>query len=234
MTLIYDGAFYSQQREGSKRSARIILPIIFDLIKPQSIVDVGCGVGTWLSVAGELGVRNLTGFEGNWVKDVLREEGNFSINLSDLERKIATADRFDLAMCLEVAEHLSEPRADSLVADLCSLSDVVLFGAAIPGQGGTGHVNEQWQSYWANNFQKNGFLAYDVIRPEVWTNDQVEPWYRQNILLYSRKPLPGYRAARMIDVVHSVVYEWKLSPPTFRYLVGELPRAFKRAVARRL
>jgi SAM-dependent methyltransferase len=233
MTSIYDDAFYTRQREGSKRSARIILPIIFDLIKPQSIVDIGCGVGTWLSVASELGVGNLVGFEGNWVKDVRKEEGNFSVNFSDLERKIATADRFDLAICLEVAEHLSEARADSLVADLCSLSDVVLFGAAVPGQGGTGHVNEQWQSYWANNFQKNGLLAYDVIRPEVWTNDQVRPWYRQNILLYSRKPLPGYQAARMVDVIHPVVYKWK-NPPTFRYLVGELPGAFKRAVARRL
>jgi ribosomal protein L11 methylase PrmA len=100
MTSSYDGAFYTRQREGSKRSARIILPIIFDLIKPQSIVDVGCGVGTWLSVASELGVGNLVGFEGNWVKDVRKEEGNFSVNFSDLERKIATADRFDLAMCL--------------------------------------------------------------------------------------------------------------------------------------
>ena len=64
--------------------------------------------------------------------------------------------RFDLVNCLEVAEHLDASRADSFVDDLCALGDVVVFSAAIPGQGGTHHVNEQFQSYWQERFRRNG------------------------------------------------------------------------------
>lgn len=227
----YDDAFYAQQREGSRRSARIVLPIVFDIVAPKSIVDVGCGVGTWLSVASELGIPKLVGFDGDYVRSLRMERGNFTFNSVDLERAVSSSDRFDLATCLEVAEHISEARAGSLVSDLCKLSDAVLFSAAVPGQGGTDHVNEQWQSYWAKKFQANGYAAYDVVRPKIWTDDDVEPWYRQNILLYSRQPLPGREPATMIDVIHPVVHEWK-TPPAFRYLVGQIPIAFKRAVSK--
>jgi len=209
----YNEAFYLQQREGSKKSASVILPIVFDIFKPKAVVDIGCGVGTWLSIAGKLGATKLVGLEGNWVKDVKKEPGNIQVNLCDLEREIAApAQKFDLALCLEVAEHLSERRSESLVGDLCTLSDVVLFGAAIPGQGGTMHINEQWQSYWATKFRRRGYLPYDVVRPQIWNNADVELWYRQNMLVYAKSSVEGYAQAQMIDVIHPGVYEWK-NPP---------------------
>jgi predicted RNA methylase len=65
----YDEEFYSIQRAGSDSSARVVLPIIFDLIKPSSVIDVGCGVGTWLAVASELGATTVAGFEGEWARE---------------------------------------------------------------------------------------------------------------------------------------------------------------------
>lgn len=104
----------------------------------------------------------------------------------DLESNIqfTYGNKFDLCLCLEVAEHVSEGKADSLINYLCSLSDYVLFSAAIPNQGGTGHINEQWQTYWADKFYANGFGA-ELLYP-VRDNEKVEPWYRQNMILYKR------------------------------------------------
>ena len=90
----------------------------------------------------------------------------------------------DLAICLEVAEHLTPAAGARLVKTLCSVAPVVLFSAAIPAQGGTNHINEQWQSHWADEFAAHGFDCFDPIRPEIWNDRDVFPWYRQNILLF--------------------------------------------------
>ncbi len=163
-------------------SAQAVLPIIFNLIHPKSIVDVGCGTGTWLGVAKSLGAKDVVGFEGEWVRGSAKDD--LDIRFVDLEQSLRLDRKFDLAICLEVAEHLSAARAASLVDDLCALSDCVLFSAAIPGQGGTNHINERRQSYWAALFAERRFFLCDVIRPRVWNSRAVEWWYKQNSFLY--------------------------------------------------
>lgn len=207
---VHYGTWFYTRPEGSQRSAEIILPLVFDLLKPKSVVDIGCGAGTWLNAAEALGVARRVGFEGEWAASS-GHEMRHEMRLQNLEQPIITDEKFDFAMCVEVAEHLSEDRAPSLVRDLCKFSDFVLFGAAIPGQGGVNHINEQWQSYWAEKFAANGYLPYDVVRPRVWEDDEVLYWYRQNLLLYVRDTaadrLKG-RAERctMVDVVHPLQY----------------------------
>ena len=108
------------------------------------------------------------------------------------------------AVCVEVAEHLAPSRGPALVEELCALAPNVLFSAAIPGQGGTHHLNERWQSYWASLFRKHGYEPFDIIRPRVWDNSSVEYWYRQNCLLYVKNALPE---AAMLDVIHPMRFE---------------------------
>ena len=180
----YSTTFYRDIQHGSRISAEIILPPIFQAIRPKTVVDVGCGVGTWLSVAKKLGA-SCVGFEGQWVDGVAPDE--LDIRVTDLEKPLPSVGNFDLAMCLEVAEHLSNTRGVSIVSDICRLSDYVLFSAAIPGQGGTNHSNEQWQSWWADLFAQNDFVMFDCVRPSVWENRAVEWWYRQNVFLYVAK-----------------------------------------------
>ena len=67
---------------------------------------------------------------------------------------------------------------------MTKLGDVILFSAAVLGQGGTNHVNEQMPSYWAKKFLRLGYVGIDCIRPEVWENYKVQVWYRQNTLMY--------------------------------------------------
>jgi SAM-dependent methyltransferase len=163
---------------------------VFEQTNPASVVDVGCGAGTWLAAARKLGAGKAVGVEGAWVANVRSASTDIEMHHADLEAPLPPLGRFDLAMCMEVAEHLSRDRAESLVADLCALSDTVLFSAAVPWQGGIGHLNEQPQSYWAGLFAENGFGAHDVIRPRVWKDGRVSYWYRQNAILY-RKGVPG-------------------------------------------
>jgi hypothetical protein len=60
----------------------------------------------------------------------------------------------------------------------------VLFSAAIPGQGGRDHVNEQWQTCWTLIFSQYNYTVCDVVRPKIWKNRRIAYWYRQNILLF--------------------------------------------------
>jgi SAM-dependent methyltransferase len=204
MTDVYSSTFYDDFQRGSRMSAEVILPPIFKAISPRTVIDIGCGVGTWISVAQKLGAQ-CVGLEGSWVKDVgLRD---FDIRVADLEKPLPVAGKFDLAFCLEVGEHLSTERSASLVRELCSLADYVLFSAAIPGQGGRSHINEQWQSWWSDLFAKNGFVLIDCIRPGVWNNRAVDWWYRQNAFLYVAKSkcdalaLPK-QSSLPIDIMH--------------------------------
>jgi len=58
----------------------------------------------------------------------------------------------------------------------------------VPGQGGHGHVNEQWPSYWVQRFDALGFSCSGALRWMFWNRDDVEYWYRQNLLFFTREP----------------------------------------------
>lgn len=183
---IYDSAFYNEQSQGSQCSARQVLPLVQDWIHPRSVIDVGCGVGAWLSVWQELGIHNFLGVDGDYVDrdQLLIPQQTFLAR--NLVEPLDLDQRFDLAMSLEVAEHLPLEAADAFVETLVQLSDVVLFSAAIPFQGGTGHLNEQWTKEWIKRFEQQGYRLLDLLRHRLWENPNVEPWYIQNLLLFIR------------------------------------------------
>ncbi len=149
-------------------------------------MDVGCGVGTWLSVSAELGASNVLGLEGPWLLDQPRLAiDRDKIRLGDLSQGVVIPRSFDLGISLEVAEHLPESAGRTLVQSLARHCKIVVFSAAIPGQGGVGHINEQRPTYWQELFRQEGFEALDVIRPLIWYRDDFPWWYRQNIIVYT-------------------------------------------------
>jgi cyclopropane fatty-acyl-phospholipid synthase-like methyltransferase len=112
ITQRYGSTFYDRQREGSLNSAKAVLPIVFDLIKPNSVVDFGCGVGTWLATGKRLGAERCLGLEGSWVKTQPLAAADLEVRDTDLEQTVSLNERFDLAISLEVAEHLAPQRSD--------------------------------------------------------------------------------------------------------------------------
>jgi hypothetical protein len=202
---MYNASFYKSQMDASYRSAGIVLPRLFEHYKPLSVVDFGCGVGTWLRACSDLGVNEILGLDGPHVKPELLRIPIESFRACDLASEdLQLPRRFDLAMSLEVAEHLPGDRADSFVYGLCSAADVVLFAAAIPGQRGTYHINEQFPSYWIPKFNAHGFECFDFLRKLEWCNSKVDVWYRQNMLVFSRsRRFPEQsNEAGQCDVVH--------------------------------
>lgn len=184
---LYPAGFYENRRAHTAHAARRILAALPPGLMRNRIADIGCGTGTFLAAALELGSSAAYGVEGDWVTPTMLDDPSIAFAPQDLEAT-ASGPTVDLVLSLEVAEHLSPARAASFVADLVAMAPAVLFSAAIPGQGGVGHRNEQWQSWWAAHFAAHGYAAYDVIRPLIWADDAIPAWYRQNIVLYLDAP----------------------------------------------
>lgn len=198
----YDHDFYGAQAGGSERSARAVLPLVLEVVSARSVIDVGCGVGTWLTAAAEFGVDDALGLDGVYAVDAGLRIPHSTFRAVDLSQPLPDLGRrYDLAISLEVAEHLPASRSDSFVADLCGLADVVLFSAATPGQMGTDHINLEFQHFWADRFFGCGYRAFDIVRPRVWYDTNVEAFYRQNTLVFvnrSRADLVA-RASELAD-----------------------------------
>lgn len=201
-------------REGCKRSAAAVLPFVFAHVgTPDVILDVGCGEGHWMREALNLGVQYAAGLDTEVLGD-----GAYQWNAESGEPIIQKAAGhkggvFPLTFCLEMAEHVSPEAGEHLVAELCRVSAYVLWSAAIPGQGGDGHVNEQWPAYWDARFHRHGWCLSDPFRDDLWMDARVEPWYRQNLLLSSPMEETGWEIVRpLIDPV-TWAYHRGVNPP---------------------
>lgn len=215
---LYDKAFYAEQVDGSLRSARAYLSHLFALWRPDSAIDVGCGRGAWLAACGERGVARLAGLDGDWVSQEMMLDPAIAFRRANLQEEQRPADgRFDLAISLEVAEHVPPASSEGFVRTLVAHADAVVFSAAYISQPGTGHVNTRPHSFWADQFLAQGYEVFDFFRPHFWSDNAVEPWYRQNTFLYVRPAHPlsaalkaaGHSAmpdSRFVDCIHPWLY----------------------------
>jgi Methyltransferase domain/N-terminal domain of galactosyltransferase len=178
---LYDEQFYAWQADGALSSAQAVVPHLKELVSPETVIDVGCGVGAWTSQW-----SSAIGVDGDWVPrdKLLIPEAQFLAH--DLTQPLKLGRKADLVLCLEVAEHLPPRASRTLVESLCKHGGVVAFSAAVPGQEGVDHINLHWPSYWAKLFAEHGYRPYDVVRQRIWWDQRVEWWYRQNIILFAR------------------------------------------------
>jgi SAM-dependent methyltransferase len=247
----YGRWFYEYVDESSATSAAAVVPVLDQLVHPASVVDVGCGTGGWLDEFVARGVDDVLGVDSDRVPPDLRKLDGARFVSADLTDPPDVGRRFDLALCLEVGEHLPEASATTLVDYLTSLAPVIVFSAAIPGQGGEDHINEQWPAYWATRFEKADYRLLDVLRPLFWDDERVDWFYRQNMVVYARSDLadrldlpPGM--ARLpsppLALVHPVAFaavqerldRWRSTPLSMSAHLRQLPAATVSAVRRRL
>jgi SAM-dependent methyltransferase len=164
-------------------AALSFLPYLYEQINPESVIDIGCGLGNWLNVFKQFGCSKVLGVDGSNVdrSKLVINDNEFVVH--DLTQPLTLSKKFDLCVCLEVAEHLPESCSDALIQSLISCADTILFSAALPLQGGQNHINEQPFSYWINKFNSKGYKVFDVFRSKIWNNPNINWWYRQNMFL---------------------------------------------------
>jgi hypothetical protein len=176
--------YFQITQEYRRRSAQEIIPILVDLFHPSSLVDVGCGLGDWLIECKRQGIEDIQGIDGEHIEQSALYIPTKQFLVADLSKPLKLERQFNLVLSLEVAEHLPAESAEIFVDSLIQLGQIVVFSAAIPSQGGIGHLNEQWPSYWVKYFEKRGYLVVDCLRKKVWENPNVACWYAQNMLLF--------------------------------------------------
>jgi SAM-dependent methyltransferase len=200
-------------------------------VGPQSVVDLGCGTGSWLAA---FAIDDCLGVDGEWMRRHLLEIPEKNFVEHDLSRPFSIARTFDLALSIEVGEHLPAEAADFLVRSLVGLAPIVLFSAAIPFQGGTDHVNPQWPSYWAEKFRAHGYSACDVVRPAFWCHPDVRFFHAQNLVLYVRDDQLqrlGLHETAVLPIVHPRLLERIAARPRrWRSVIEPVSRASRHIV----
>lgn len=181
-------------RQGVIRSAALSLPIMFKLMSdsknatadwPLSVLDVGAGEGWWSLAALALRPKSIVvalDYEALFPDETPHPVSPWNAEAREPLPQIEDGSRWDLILCLEMIEHLTPEAGDWLVGEMCKHGTRIAFSAAIPRQGGDGHLNEQWPSYWQERFLQHGYTLSDPWRLQLWSIQDVEPWYAQNML----------------------------------------------------
>ncbi|WP_309714628.1 methyltransferase domain-containing protein [Armatimonas sp.] len=243
MDTMYDSSFFDSIEGYAKTSALILHDMLKEIYSFDSVVDVGCGNGAWLSVFQEKGVKTIKGIDGSYVDQSQLRIPKECFHPHDLTQPVSLNQRFDLAISLEVGEHLPEARAVSFVADIVAFSDVVLFSAALPGQGGTYHINEQWPTYWAHLFAQHDYVAFDCFRPRLWNRKNIAWYYAQNIVLYVKREVAenGKLNATFLgapgaplSLIHPLLFHFRTVDPGIGPIVRSIPQLMNQALRKRL
>ena len=222
----YDDRFFDYIGRGARRSAQRMIPLVREHLQVSSVVDIGCGRGVWVDEWRRSGVEDAFGVDGEYVsaEQLVIPKGCFAA--FDLSQPISLGRRFDLVQSLEVAEHIPASKAEVFIDSLVTHSDVILFSAAVPGQGGEFHVNEQPYEYWRGKFARRGFEVIDCLRPSIVNIRAIEPWYRYNTFLYVHERSldrisPAFRRTQLRrdePIADLAPLAWRLRNLTFRCL----------------
>jgi hypothetical protein len=224
----FPNEFFDYMDPGSRRSAASIVALLAPRLKPISVLDVGCGRGVWPSEWRRAAVADCVGVDGLYVDKTSLAIPPESFVAWDLSQPLNLGRRFDVVQSLEVAQCIDGAYADVLVDSLCRHGELIMFSAAVPGQGGERHVNEQPLEYWRDKFAARGYAAFDWIRPAISSLPKIEPWYRYNCLLYATaeaasKLSADIRATKIPDNARIA----ELAPATWRTrnaILRSLPR----------
>jgi SAM-dependent methyltransferase len=211
----YDETYHAARLEGAARSAAAVVPLLRELFPwVTSVVDAGCSTGAWLHEFQLYGISRVLGLDGADISPRILQIDVSEFRQLDLCRPLPPLGRFDLVMSLEVGDCLPREAAQQFVANLTSMSDLIVFSAAAPGQSKYQTLNERWPSYWSALFAGCRFACFDILRERLWYDQRVDWWYAQNMLVFASEfredlldRLPSTRRAGMLDIVHPRAFE---------------------------
>ncbi len=169
--------------------ASLLAEYLADTYQPDTVVDIGCGSGTYLTFFEDMGVGVL-GIDGESTGGFVLKPENFIQH--DLRKKLILDEKYDMAICLEVIEHLQPEYEDVMMDSICDASDLIIFSAAKEGQVGTNHYNCQNKPHWLAHFLARGFAQDEEETDKLllYMNSleafQKTPWLIENIMVIKR------------------------------------------------
>lgn len=198
----YTDHFYDIIAKGCHESAELVVPLILEKFNDvNTVVDIGCGQGWWSRAFLDAGVEIVTSVDGDWVNDPVVDLVRLDITSDPLP-----SPTFDLAISLEVMEHIPTEASHRVAHWMATHADVVVFSCAIPHQGGAGHISERWHTEWVELFAEYDLHPDDSIRTAIWDDERIEPWYRQNLLVFCTDGKMG----GPLNIVHPDIWGWKV------------------------
>jgi SAM-dependent methyltransferase len=233
---IYNDEFMEYAATSSAYSASVMTALLSDQISVESVLDVGCALGTWLRAWNEVGVSDVYGIDGDYVDREMLKIPRLNFSAVNLNAPFDLGRQYDLVQCLEVGEHIENSASEILAENLARHARrYILFSAAPPGQGGQHHINEQPYEFWRQMFETRGFKTVDAVRPSIIGDSGIAYWYRYNTLLFVRGELvPEIRNNLRAKILLSNDKVEDLSPLSFRLrkaLVRRIPGAAQNKLA---
>jgi hypothetical protein len=158
-----------------------------------SMVDFGCAVGSFLEGALKGGVKRIRGYEYAYDSALPYIPAHIKphISFGDAGKPI-DCGKFDLAMSIEVAEHLLPEQSDTFVANLTNAGEkYVILTAAPPTQDGYYHLNLQPYEFWIDKIEARGWkLRTDLAdkAKAAWASVPNVPGHiNRNIMFFTPK-----------------------------------------------
>jgi len=213
----YDDDFFATADRTAASSAEGLICVFVDVLPVASVLDVGCGRGVWLARWLRHGATDVCGVDGPYVNLDKLHVPRSAFRAYDVSQPFYLGRQFDLVESLEVAEHLPEASAETFIDNLVRHGSLVLFSAAIPGQGGEHHINEQPYEYWRAKFAARGYELLDFLRPRLRNDRSIHFCYRFNSFLYAHRSVLADMPAQIRMSHH----------PLDRPLANELPLSFR-------
>jgi hypothetical protein len=158
---LYDDGFFMRNKRDKEIPNINIASILKESLDFDSVFDLGCGIGTYLEIFLKNGCTKIKGFEYGYEysKKYMSEGVVPFVSFGDVTKKLKINEKYDCGMSIEVAEHIPRESSNTLVDNLTKNAiNVIIFTAAPPGQGGTGHINCQPPEFWIEKFENRGWF----------------------------------------------------------------------------
>lgn len=186
---IYDKSFYSKKTKQQSILIQYLIPyFVARNLKIESVCELGIGTGKLLKEFTDFfKIKDYIGYDLSIIPLEFLCLDNKHFIACDLSLPFENKKHYDLAISLEVAEHLPEESAETFLDNLTGVNNkYIMFSSAIKGQGGYNHINEQPHEYWVEKFERRGYKYSLDIRDNIKEKADVPFWYKQNIIFFEK------------------------------------------------